>query len=80
MLNADPLVARPTLTSLQVLAAALGRLRDDAAPPASPAEMWRRLTERYVVDLDAVACILPSAEPEPVWLTAREQARTVSGR
>ncbi|GJE18271.1 hypothetical protein [Methylobacterium marchantiae] len=68
MLNADPLVARPTLTGLQVLAAALGRIGQEAA---SPAEVWRKLTESYVVDLDAVASIMPRAEPEPVWLTAR---------
>ena len=34
-------------------------------------EIWRRLTESYIVDLDAAASLLPSVEPEPIWLTAR---------
>ena len=66
MLDADPTVARPTLTGLQGLAAALARIGQDTA---SPGEVWRRLTESYVVDLDAVASILPRSEPEPAWLT-----------
>jgi hypothetical protein len=66
MLDVDSTVARPTLTGLQGLAAALARIRKDTA---SPAEVWRRLTDSYVVDLDAVASILPRAEPEPAWLT-----------
>ncbi len=77
MLNADPLIARPTLTGLQVLAAALGRIGQEAV---SPAEVWRKLTETYVVDLDAVASLLPRAEPEPLWLNAREDDRLVIGR
>ncbi|WP_036302876.1 hypothetical protein [Methylobacterium sp. 77] len=76
MLNADPLVARPVLTGLQVLAAALGRIGKDAV---SPVDVWRKLTENYVVDLDAVASILPRAEPEPVWLTSRIEDRLVIG-
>ena len=38
---------------------------------SSTAEMWRLLTERFVVDLDAVASLLPSDEPETFWLPAR---------
>ncbi|MDQ0445828.1 hypothetical protein [Methylobacterium aerolatum] len=34
-------------------------------------DMWRLLTERFVVDLDAVAKVLPAEEPETVWLSAR---------
>ena len=41
----------------------------------SSAEVWRRLTESYAVDLDAVAALLPCAEPEPLWLTARARNR-----
>jgi hypothetical protein len=37
----------------------------------SPSEIWRLLTERFVVDLDTVAKVLPSAEPETMWLPAR---------
>lgn len=66
MFDADPATARPTLTGLQGLAAALVRIGQDTA---SPGEVWRRLTDSYVVDLDAVASILPRAEPEPTWLT-----------
>lgn len=68
MLHADPLQTRPTLVHAALLARALDGLKPNAA---SPAEMWRLLTDNYTVDLDAVASILPAAEPEPVWLPAR---------
>lgn len=71
MLNADPLTPRPTLTHPSLLAVALERLGQSAA---SPADVWRRLTDSYVVDLDAVAALLPGAAPEPVWLPARTKA------
>ncbi|WP_336488192.1 hypothetical protein [Methylobacterium nigriterrae] len=69
MLNADPLFTRPTLTSPHLLSSALERFRRSAS---SPAEVWRMLTESYTVDLDAVAVLLPSEEPEPTWLPARD--------
>lgn len=68
MLNADPLFPRPTLTNPNHLATLVDRLGDAGG---SPAEIWRLLTENYTVDLDAVAALLPRAEPEPVWLPAR---------
>lgn len=69
MLDSDLLIARPTLTSGSLLARTLeliGRSVD------SPTEIWRRLTESYVVDLDDVAELMPCAEPEPIWLSARD--------
>ena len=69
MPNADSLVPRPTLTNPGLLASALHRIGTEAA---STAEIWRRLTERYIVDLDAVADLLPRAEPEPLWLRSRD--------
>lgn len=68
MLNADPLHARPTLVHAGLLARALDGLRASAA---TPGEMWQALTENYIVDLDAVAALLPAEEPEPVWLPTR---------
>lgn len=68
MPNADPLLPRPTLVSSTHLARALDALRADTA---SNAEVWRRLTQAYTVDLDAVAALMPAEEPEPVWLAAR---------
>lgn len=68
MLNADPSLARPTLTSPGLLATALARL---GRQTASQTEVWRLLIENYTVDLDAVATLLPRDEPEPVWLPAR---------
>lgn len=76
MLAADPTVPRPTLTGLRNLTAALAQIGKDTA---SPGEVWRRLTDSYVVDLDAVASILPRAEPEPTWLLPRTRDRLVTG-
>lgn len=69
MLNADPMLARPTLVNAALLARALDGLRPKVS---SSAEMWRLLTERYVVDLDAVATLLPTEEPDTTWLAARD--------
>ncbi len=69
MLNADPLVARPTLLNATLLARALDGMRPKVR---SSAEMWRLLTEQYVVDLDAVAALLPADEPDTMWLAARD--------
>lgn len=69
MLHADPLLARPTLVHAGLLAHAVDGLK---AKAASPADMWRLLTDNYTVDLDAVAALMPVAEPEPVWLPARD--------
>ncbi len=69
MLNADPLLARPKLVNATLLARTLDGLRPTAR---SSAEMWRLLTERYVVDLDAVAALLPTDEPDTIWLAARD--------
>lgn len=69
MLNADPLVPRKKLVNAALLARALDGLRPQVA---SPVEMWRRLTDQYVVDLDAVAALLPADEPETRWLPARD--------
>ncbi|KAA0125566.1 hypothetical protein SAMN02799622_03707 [Methylobacterium sp. UNC378MF] len=69
MLNADPLKQRPTLVHTALLARALEGLRPEVT---SPVEIWQRLTERYVVDLDAVAALLPADEPETQWLPARD--------
>ena len=52
-----------------LLARALDGLRPQVA---SPIEMWQRLTDQYVVDLDAVAALLPADEPETHWLPARD--------
>jgi hypothetical protein len=68
MLNADPLVARPTLTNPHHIATLVDRI---GALAGSQSEVWRLLTDRYIVDLDAVAALLPRSEPEPVWLPAR---------
>lgn len=69
MLHADPLRTRPTLIHAGLLARAVDGLRGKAA---SPADMWRLLTENYTVDLDALAALMPAPEPEPVWLAARD--------
>ncbi|GJD96031.1 hypothetical protein [Methylobacterium iners] len=69
MLNADPLLPRPTLTNPSLLATALDRL---SSGTDSVTEVWRVLTENYTVDLDAVAMLLPRQEPEPLWLAARD--------
>ncbi|CAO4166722.1 DUF1127 domain-containing protein [Methylorubrum populi] len=72
MLNADLLKPRPSLTHPGLIARAVEALGQGAG---SSAEIWRRLTEIYAVDLDAVATLLPCAEPEPLWLTTREPSR-----
>jgi hypothetical protein len=69
MLNADPLLPRPKLVNRALLARALDGLRPKVR---SSAEMWRTLTDQYVVDLDAVAALLPASEPETHWLPARD--------
>ena len=69
MLNADPPLTRPQLVNAALLARTLDRLRPEAR---SAAEIWRTLTDRYVVDLDAVAALLPSDEPETIWLEPRD--------
>ena len=69
MMISDPLQARPTLVNATLLARALDGLRPKAL---SSAEMWRLLTEHYVVDLDAVAALLPTEEPDTIWLAARD--------
>ncbi|GJE39228.1 hypothetical protein [Methylobacterium persicinum] len=68
MPNTDPRVVKPVLVNPTGVAHALGELKQKAG---TTAEMWRLLTERFVVDLDAVATLLPSEEPETVWLPAR---------
>jgi len=68
MPNVDPRVRRPVLVNTTGVASAMSELRQKAG---STAEMWRLLTERFVVDLDAVAILLPSEEPETQWLPAR---------
>lgn len=68
MPNIDPRILRPVLTNTSGVATALTELKQKAG---STAEMWRLLTERFVVDLDAVASLLPSEEPETFWLPAR---------
>ncbi|MEE7458371.1 hypothetical protein MPAR168_08655 [Methylorubrum populi] len=72
MLNDDALTPRPSLTNPGLIARVVERFGQGAG---SSAEVWRRLTESYAVDLDAVAALLPCAEPEPLWLTARTQNR-----
>jgi hypothetical protein len=69
MLNADPLLPRPKLVNATLLARTLDTLRPKSR---SPAEMWQLLTDRYVVDLDAVAALLPTSEPDTHWLPARD--------
>lgn len=69
MLNADPLLARPKLVNATLLASALDGLRPKVS---SSAEVWRLLTDRYVVDLDAVAALLPTEESDTTWLAARD--------
>lgn len=69
MLNADPLMKRPKLINPALLARALDGLRPKVG---SPVEMWQKLTDQYVVDLDAVAALLPASEPETHWLPARD--------
>lgn len=68
MPNVDPRVLRPVLVNTIGVATAMNELRQKAG---STAEMWRLLTERFVVDLDAVAALLPSEEPETQWLPTR---------
>jgi len=68
MLNVDPYVPRPTLLSPHHIASAVHQINPQAA---SPTEVWHLLTERFTVDLDAVAAVLPRSEPEPRWLQAR---------
>ncbi|NEU12281.1 hypothetical protein G3T14_09060 [Methylobacterium sp. BTF04] len=68
MLNADPFLPRPTLTNPHHIATLVDRI---GALAGSQAEVWRLLTDRYTVDLDEVAALLPRSEPEPVWLPAR---------
>ncbi|MCJ2036672.1 hypothetical protein [Methylobacterium sp. J-068] len=68
MLNADPLLSRPTLLNPSLLASALDQISHRAN---SEKDVWRLLTENFTVDLDAVAAILPRTEPEPHWLQTR---------
>ena len=65
----DPRIVRPILLNTSGVANAVNELRQQKA--SSTAEMWRLLTERFVVDLDAAASLLPSVEPETQWLPAR---------
>lgn len=69
MLQADPLLQRPALVHPSILARALDHLIPAAR---SRAEVWHLLTDRYTVDLDAVAALLPAEDPEPHWLPARD--------
>ncbi|AWN42114.1 hypothetical protein [Methylobacterium durans] len=69
MLNADPLLTRPTLTSPTLLSTALDGIRLKAA---TSAELWHLLTQNFTVDLDAVAALVPAEEPEPAWLSVRD--------
>lgn len=68
MFNADLPEPRPSLTHPCLIARVVERLGQGTG---SSADIWRKLTESYAVDLDAVAALLPCAEPEPLWLTAR---------
>ena len=77
MLSSDLPAPRPSLTHPGLIARAVERLGQGAG---SPAEIWRKLTESYAVDLDAVAALLPCAEPEPLWLTVRAAAPPAAGR
>ena len=67
MHDAELLSPRPTLMNASLIVRALDSLRPTVE---TPADIWRLLTDRYVVDLDAVAALLPGAEPETVWLLA----------
>lgn len=69
MLNADPLLRRPKLVTAALLTRAVDGLRPKVS---SPVEIWQKLTDQYVVDLDAVAALLPATEPETHWLPARD--------
>ncbi|GJE00463.1 hypothetical protein [Methylobacterium isbiliense] len=62
------LLPRPALTNPSLLAATVASLGRRAA---SRQDLWRLLTESYTVDLDAVAAMLPPADPEPVWLPSK---------
>ncbi len=68
MQNLHPCNPRPHLLSANSVVHALSELEPTTR---SPSEIWRLLTERFVVDLDTVAKVLPSAEPETMWLPAR---------
>lgn len=68
MTSLDPRNPRPHLVSANSVVHALSELKPAAS---STSEVWRLLTERFVVDLDTVAKLLPTAEPETVWLPAR---------
>lgn len=68
MPNTDPCNPRPHLVSANSVVHALTELKPSAA---STSEIWRLLTDRFVVDLDTVAKLLPTAEPETRWLPAR---------
>ncbi|MBY0260099.1 hypothetical protein [Methylobacterium sp.] len=68
MLHSDPLQPRPTLVNPNHLASAVDQLGHHAA---SQAEVWHLLTQNFIVDLDAVAVLLPRSEPEPHWLPTR---------
>jgi hypothetical protein len=68
MLHADPLLQRPAIVHPGTLARALDHLIPAAR---SRSEVWQMLTERYTVDLDAVAALLPADDPEPHWLSTR---------
>ncbi len=72
MLSADLPEPRLSLTHPGLIARAVARLGQGAG---SSAEVWHKLTDSYAVDLDAVAALLPRAEPEPLWLTARTDQR-----
>ncbi|SFG30514.1 hypothetical protein [Methylobacterium gossipiicola] len=69
MFDADLTVTRPTLTSPGPLLVALYRFGAEAS---STADLWQQLTENYIVDLDAVAALLPRAEPDPAWRPSRD--------
>lgn len=68
MPNTDPCNPRPHLVSQNSLAYVVNELKPKAG---STREIWQLLTERFVVDLDAAAKLLPTEEPETVWLPAR---------
>lgn len=68
MLHSDPLLSRPTLLNPSLLASAVDQLGHHAG---STAEVWDLLTQNFIVDLDAVAALLPRSEPEPHWLPTR---------
>jgi hypothetical protein len=68
MPNADSHLPRPTLLNPRLLASTVDQLGHHAG---SRTDVWRLLTEHFAVDLDAVAALLPGAEPEPHWLPMR---------